>query len=362
MSLLLQLLAQFLRCVALLCRKDGLKEVVAQNLILTQQLIVLNRGRKRAPSISPFQRIWLAFLLIFLSTRRLQRTAVAFRPSTFLRFKEFLVRQKYRFLFSSGKQSRPGPKGPSAEIIAAVVEFKQRNPRCGCPRIAQQLSISFGIDLHPDVVRRILVKHFKSLPDSNGPSWLTFIGHSKDSLWSMDFFKAESILLKSYSVMVIMDQYSRRIIGFAVHRGDVGGEALCSMFREIVSNIPTPKYLSLDNDPLYRFDRWAPELEAMMINPIYSIPLTPISHPFVERLIGSVRREYLDQLFFWNSRDLQHKLDEFRDYFNEHRVHAGINGDLPNQRADEIVPRIASLENYSWDSHCNGLFQMPKAA
>jgi len=59
-----------------------------------------------------------------------------------------------------------------------------------------------------------------------------------------------------------------------------------------------PKYLSLDNDPLYRFNRWAPELEAMMINPIYSIPLTPISHPFLERLIGTTRREYLDQLFF----------------------------------------------------------------
>ena len=123
---------------------------------------------------------------------------------------------KYKFLFSSGKRSKPGPKGPSAEIIAAVVEFKQRNPRCGCPRIAQQLSIIFGIDLHPDVVRRILVKHFKSKPGSNGPSWLTFIGHSKDSLWSMDFFKAASILLKSYSVMVVMDQFSRRIIGFAV--------------------------------------------------------------------------------------------------------------------------------------------------
>lgn len=121
---------------------------------------------------------------------------------------KFLVRQKCRFLFSSGEQSKPGPK------------------------------------------------------------------------------KA----LKSSSVMVIMDQYSRRIIGFTVHRGDVGGEALSSMFREIVSNIPTPKYLSLDNYPFYRFDRWAPELEAMMINPIYSISLTPISHPFVERLIGTTRR------------------------------------------------------------------------
>ncbi|MDA7645382.1 integrase core domain-containing protein [bacterium] len=359
---MLQLLAQFLRCIALLCRKDGFKAVVAQNLLLKQQLIALNRGRKRAPSISPLHRIWLAFFLMFLSARRLQQTAVAFRPSTFLRFKEFLVRQKYKFLFSSGKQSKPGPKGPSREITTAVIEFKQRNPRCGCPRFAQKLSNTFGIDLQPDVVRRILVNHFKSRPGSDGPCWLTFIGHSKDSLWNMDFFKAESILLKSYSVMVVMDQFSRRIIGFDVHRGDVGGEALCSLFREIAANIPTPKYLSLNNDPLYRFDRWAPELESMMINPIYSIPLTPISHPFVERLIGTTRREYLDQLFFWNKGDLQHKLDQFRNYFNEHRVHAGIDGDLPNQLTFQSRPRIASLENNSWDSHRNGLFQMPTAA
>ncbi len=159
-----------------------------------------------------------------------------------------------------------------------------------------------------------------------------------------------------------MDQFSGRIIGFAVHRSDVRGEALCSMFRKIIEGLPTPKYLSLDNDPLYQFERWAPILKASMISPIYSIPLTPISHPFVERLIDSVRREYLDQLFFWNSRDLQHKVDQFQVYFNEHRVHAGIDGDPPNRRADKIEPKIASLENNSWDSPCNGLFQMPKAA
>jgi len=130
MSLLLQLLAQFLRCVGLLCRKDGLKAVVVQNLLLTQHLIVLNRGRQRGPSISPLHRNWLAFFSMFLSTRRLRQAAVVFRFSTFLRFKEILVRQKYKFLFSRGECSKPGPKGPSREIIAAVVEFKQRNPHC----------------------------------------------------------------------------------------------------------------------------------------------------------------------------------------------------------------------------------------
>ena len=96
--------------------------------------------------------------------------------------------------------------------------------------------------------------------------------------------------------MVIMNQFSRRIIGFVVHRGEVGGEALCSMFREIISNIPTPKYLSSDNDPLYHLDRWASQLEAMMINPIYSIPLTPISQEYASyyaSLVSFVRMWFI---------------------------------------------------------------------
>jgi len=338
------------------------KAVVAQNLLLTQQLIVLNRGRMRAPAISPLHRIWLAFLSMFLSARRIRQAAVAFRPSTFLRLKNFLVRQKYKFLFSGRKRSKPGPKGPAPDIIAAVVEFKRRNPRCECPRIAQQISKIFGIELHPDVVRRILSNHYKPTINSEGPSWLTFLGHSKDSLWSMDLFIAESILLKSYYVMVVMDQFSRRIIGFAVQPISVHGDDLCRMFSEIVSDKATPKRMSLDHDPLYRFDLWARELNALKITPISSIPFTPVSHPFIARLIGTLGRDYHDHLFFWNSSNLLRKLEQFRNYFNDERVHAGIDGDLPCEYSDNRTPRIASFENFDWDSHCYGLFQMPKAA
>ena len=143
MSLLLQLLTQFLRCLALLCKKDGFKAIVAQNLLLTQQLIILTRGRKRATSVSPMYRNWLAFLSLFLPVRRLRQSALLFRPATLLRFRDFLTKQKYGSLFSPMKRRKPGPKGPSPEIITAVVEFKRRNPSCGYPRIAQQISDAF---------------------------------------------------------------------------------------------------------------------------------------------------------------------------------------------------------------------------
>jgi hypothetical protein len=89
------------------------------------------------------------------------------------------------------------------------------------PRIAQQINLAYGLELDKDVVRRILATHYNPTPNNHGPSWLTTIGHAKDSLWSIDLFRAESITLKTHWIMVVMDQYTRRIIGFGVHAGNV---------------------------------------------------------------------------------------------------------------------------------------------
>jgi putative transposase len=101
----------------------------------------------------------------------------------------------------------------------------------------------------------------------DGPSWLTFIAPSKDSLWSVDLLRCESILLRSY--------------------------------------------ISTDHDPLFRFHRWLANLRVLEIDEIKSVPNVPVSHPFVERLIGTIRREYLDRTLFWNALDLERKLQAF---------------------------------------------------
>jgi hypothetical protein len=91
--------------------------------------------------------------------------------------------------------------------------MKRRNPRFGCVRIAQQISHTVSLDLDKDVVRRVLAQHYR--PDGsscNGPSWLTFIVQARDSLWSVDLLRSESILLRSY--------------------------------------------ISTDHDPMFRFHRW----------------------------------------------------------------------------------------------------------
>ena len=85
--------------------------------------------------------------------------------------------------------------------------MKQRNPTWGCPRIAQQIALAFAIPIDKDVVRRILARHSRPEPASGGPSWLTFIGQLKDSLWSVDLFRCESATLRTHWILVVMDQF-----------------------------------------------------------------------------------------------------------------------------------------------------------
>jgi transposase InsO family protein len=99
-----------------------------------------------------------------------------------------------------------------------------------------------------------------------------------------------------------MDQYTRRIIGFGVHAGTVDSGALCRMFnRAIRGQRWMPKYLSADNDPLYRFHQWQANLRVLEATEIKSIPYVPLFRPFMERLIGTLRREYLDHMLFWKT-------------------------------------------------------------
>lgn len=154
------------------------------------------------------------------------------------------MKRKYRELFSPRRRGRPGPKGPSEELIAAIVDMKRRNPRFGYQRIAEQISLAFGIPLDKDTVRRVLAKHYRLDPGSGDPSWLSFLGHSKDSLWSVDLFRCESLILSTHWVMVVMDQCTRRIIGFAAHKGAPDGLAVCRMLSDIIRGSGAPRYMS----------------------------------------------------------------------------------------------------------------------
>ena len=332
------------------------KKLVAENLLLRQQLMLETRRHKRAPKLSTVDRLLLGFLSTKVDPKRLDRLAIVISPSTLHKLHAAMVRRKYRQLFSNKTKNKPGPKGPSQDVIAAVVEMKRRNPRYGVNRIAQQINLAFGLTINKDVVRRILEKHYHQNPRNDGPSWLTTLGHAKDSLWSIDFFRCESITLKSHWVMVVMDQFTRKIVGFAVHDGDLDGRMVCSMLMSSTKEQGWPNRLSSDNDPLFRYHQWKANLRVLGIEEVKSLPYTPISHPFVERLIGTVRRECLDQTFFWGKTDLEKKLHQFQLYFNEHRCHSAKNDRPP---VDFRYQKSLDIKKYYWKPFCRGLYELP---
>jgi putative transposase len=272
------------------------------------------------------------------------------------------VRRKYQALYSPHRRGKPGPKGPSNELIDAIVELTRRNPRFGYPRIARTISKTFGIEIDRNVLRRVLTKYCRPGAGANGRSWLTFLGHMKDSLWSVDLFRCESITLKSHWVLVVMDQFTRRIIGFAVHAGDVNRVILCRMFNKVIVGMTPPLYLSSDNDPLFEHHRWQANLRVLDIDEIKKVPDVPVSHPFVERLIGTIRRESLDHGLVYNAVDLESKLGEFQNYYNQKRVHASLGGDTSAEMAGEARTRCAKIGDFRWQSYCRGLVQLPSAA
>ena len=300
--------------VRLIC-PGGARSIVAESVLVKHQLLILNRSRKRSPTLRASDRVVAGLCGLLIHPVRLMRCAIILKPSTLLSFHQALKNRKYRLLFSARLRKKPGPKGPGQEVIAAVVEMKQRNPTWGCPRIAQQIALAFGIEINKDVVRRILATRYRPKPDS-GPSWLTFLGHAKDSLWSLDLFRCESATLRTHWILVVMDQFTRRIVGFGVHRGVVDGLTLCRMFNRAIRGQTIPKYVSSDHDPLYRFHQWQANLRVLEVKEIKTVPYVPFSHPFVERLIGTIRREHLDRTLFWTTEDLETKLYDFQRYYN----------------------------------------------
>jgi transposase InsO family protein len=345
--------------LARLASPGGVRSVLAESVLVKHQLLILKRSRRRAPNLRLSDRLVAGWCALFIRPSRLIRSAIVLKPSTLLQLHHILSKRQYRLLFASKGRRKPGPKGPSQELMDAIVATKQRNPFWGCPRIAQQIALAFGVPVDKDVVRRVRAAHYQPQPDAGGPSWLTFLGPLKDSLWSADLFRCQSAVLRAHWILVVRDQYTRRIIGFGLQTGTVDGSALCRRFNHALRGQRSlPKYLSSDHHPLYRFRQWQANLRILEGTEIKTLPHLPWSHPFVERWIGTIRRECLDRTLFWSSADLESKLLDFKTYFNHHRPHAARRG-----RPPDAPPRpVANLQSYRWESHCRGLYQTSVAA
>ena len=134
------------------------------------------------------------------------------------------------------------------------------------------------------------------------------------------------------------------------------------MFNDAIRGQGTSRHLSTDHDPLFKAHRWQANLRVFEIHEIKTVPHVHLSHPFVERLIRTLRREFLDRGLFWNARDLERKLADFTAYYNSARSHTSLDGQAPAGVASGRPTARAELDKVRWVSHCRGLVQLPVAA
>ena len=239
MRLLFPLLGHLLVTLARVARPDGVRSMVAESLAVKHQLLIMKRSRRRAPNLTPWDRLMPGFWTLLVSPKRLCKIAVISKPST-LRFHQALVKRKYGLLYSSSRLRRPGPKASSRELIAAVIEMKRRNPRMGRRKIAEQSFEVFGLASNKDVVRRILIQKYRPGPGGDGPSWLSVIRQARVSCVASTSFAVSQFCSRATGVMVVMDIFTRRIIGFGVVAANLDGSSVCRMFNRRTARQGTP--------------------------------------------------------------------------------------------------------------------------
>jgi hypothetical protein len=181
---IIELLALYFVTLIKLLKPGGVKVVMAESIAMKQQLIVMNRARKRSPALVTRDRFLFGLLATLVGERRLQKVAVILKPATILAFHKALVKRKYSKLYSNQAKKIPGRKARDQVLIDLVVEMKRRNPSFSYGRISMQILEAFGFSISRFAVARILRKNRHNFPSGDGPSWLTFIGHLADSLWS----------------------------------------------------------------------------------------------------------------------------------------------------------------------------------
>ena len=262
----------------------GAKAIIAESVLLKHQQQIARRTVGKTLRLTTSDRFLCGFLVLFMHPGRIHKVAVVLKPATLTKFRRILLSRNYHQLFSSRKNRKPGPKGPSDDLVRVIVELKQRNTQFGCPRIAQQINKAFGVNIDKDVVRRVLAKHYRPKPYGDGPSWLTFFRHTNESLWSIALFQRKPIIQRIHSSLLAIGQRTRRIIDCGI-TGCHFDQTVYSLPAAGIPVIEASKSLSPAHDLPFSHHRRRREL--LGVGHTQTAPIFPRAPPFAKRRIGT---------------------------------------------------------------------------
>ena len=224
------------------------------------------------------------------------------------------------------RRKRSGRPGVSPEIRDLIRKMAAANPLWGAPRIHGEL-LKLGIEVSERTVSRLLPPNRK--PPSQ--TWKAFLNNHVQDLVSVDFFTVPTVSFRVLFVFVVLAHHRRRVIHFNVTERPTAWWA----GQQIVEAFPdntAPRYLLRDRDKVYGCD-FRERIRGMSIEEVLSAPASPWQRAYVERLIGSVRRDCLDHVIVLGEGHLRRIMKSYLAYYHSSRTHLGLAKDTPKPRA-----------------------------
>ena len=319
---------------------SGHKQVALENIALRHQLAVFTREKKR-PRLRDRDRLfWIARKKVWKGWR----SALEFvQPETVIGWQ----RQRFkRYWRSLSQPSGPGRPRVFLEIRNLVRTMAVANPTWGAPRIHGEL-LKLGIEISERTVSRLMPKKDRKPTQT----WMTFLRNHVGQVVSIDFFAVATVRLRVLYVFIVLAHDRRRVLHFNVTEHPTAIWAA----QQIIEAFPEDtarRFMVRDRDGIYG-ESFRSRVEGMSIEEIRIAPRSPWQNCYVERLIGSIRRECLNHVIVINDNHLRRLLKDYFRYYHESRTHLSLDKDTPECRAiqsnesDRIIqiPQVGGLHH-----------------
>jgi hypothetical protein len=292
-------------------------ELELEVIALRHQVAVLNRrypGRRRFVTVDR-----LLWVLLYRLWPRCLKAMVLVKPATVIQ----RYRQGFRLFWRW--RSKPGRPSVEREIRDLIRRMNVGNPLWGAPRIHGEL-LKLGIEVSQATVAKYMVRR-RGTPSQN---WRTFLRNHAEGIAAIDMFIVASASFRLLYVMVILAHERRQIVRTAVTEHPTA----VWLSRQVTEAFPwdtAPRYLLRDRDGSYGSE-FRSRVEAMGIKEVITAPRSPRQNAYVERVIGSIRRECLDHIVILNERHLRRILSSYINYYQRSRTHLSLDKDCPYSR------------------------------
>jgi transposase InsO family protein len=259
--------------------------------------------------LSPVWQNWRAALAIVRP-----ETVIAWHRQGFRLFWTWKVRR--------GKTGRPAVP---CEVRALIRQMSRDNPLWGAPHIHGEL-LKLSITIGETSVAKYMARQRR--PPSQ--TWRTFLNNHAKTLVSVDFFTVPTIRFQVLYVFLVLAHERRRVVHFNVTAHPTA-EWTAQQLREAFPFEQTPRYLLRDCDKIFG-DEFGRQVRDMNMEEVLSAPQSPWQRAYVERLIGSIRRECLDHVIVCHETSLRRILTAYFSYYHATRPHLSLEKDSPEPR------------------------------